>query len=121
MNFPITRQLDEMDCAPSCLKMIAQFFNKTLSLSQLRFLCDKGQQGVTLLGIKRAAEELGFKTLPLRLELTTFIEDAQLPCIVHWQDNHYVVVYKITKSFVYIADPARGKVKLGTNFFLLNW
>jgi ATP-binding cassette subfamily B protein len=121
MTFPIIHQLDQMDCGPSCLMMVSQFFKKTFSLSQVRKLCDKGQQGVTLLGINRAAEELGFKTLPMKLEIDTFIKDAQLPCIVHWQQKHFVVVYKINKNNIYIADPARGRVKLNKTDFINNW
>jgi ATP-binding cassette subfamily B protein len=121
MKFPIIQQLDQMDCGPSCLMMISQFFNKTFSLSQVRRLCDKGQQGVTLLGINKAAEELGFKTLPMKIELDTFINEAQLPCIVHWQQKHFVVVYKIKKNKIYIADPGKGKVKLTKEDFVNNW
>jgi len=121
MKFPIVLQLDQMDCAPSCLMMISQFYNKKFSLTQLRQLCEKGQQGVSLLGINRAAEELGFKTLPMRLDIDTFLEEAQLPCIIHWQQKHFVVVYKIKKNNIYIADPAKGRAKLRKEDFVHNW
>ncbi len=117
----LIKQLDVMDCGPTCLMMVAQFFGKKLLLNQARDLCDKGQQGVTLLGINRAAEELGFRTLPLKLDVKTFITEAELPCIVHWQGQHYVVVYKINKKFVFIADPGRGKIKLTHAEFVSNW
>ncbi|NQY37535.1 MAG: peptidase domain-containing ABC transporter [Alteromonadaceae bacterium] len=117
----IIRQLDVMDCGPSCLMMIAQFYGKKLSLAHIRYLSDKGQQGVTLLGINRTAQELGLKTLPLRLDVDTFVKEAQLPCIVHWQEKHFVVVYKIKNNCIYVADPAKGKVKLTREDFINNW
>lgn len=120
-TFPLVRQLDEMDCGPSCLMMIVQYFGKKLALDTARSLCDKGQQGVSLLGINRAAEEIGFNTLPLKISREVFFNEAKLPCLVHWQGMHYVVVYRITSKHVYIADPAQGKVKLPKNEFLCSW
>ena len=119
--FPIIRQLDVMDCGPTCLKMIAQYFGKSFSLGKLRNLCEKGQQGVTLLGINRAAENLGFKTLPARLTTELFIKQAKLPCLAHWKGDHYVVVYKIKKNIVYIADPSVGKLRLTIPEFQEFW
>jgi ATP-binding cassette subfamily B protein len=117
----LIRQLDVMDCGPTCIMMIAQHFGKKFSLNHLRDLCDKGQQGVTLFGINKAAEELGFKTLPLKLNIDIFINEAQLPCLVHWKENHYVVVYKIKNNHVYIADPGKDKLKLTVDEFREFW
>lgn len=119
--FKFIPQLDVMDCGPICLMMIGLHYGKRYSLPHLRQLCDKGQQGVTLLGINRAAESLGFKTLPFKLDISLFIEQAQLPCVVHWQDSHYVVVHKISKNKVYIADPAVGKVAMSVDEFKQCW
>jgi ATP-binding cassette subfamily B protein len=93
-SFKLIRQLDVMDCGPTCLQMMSLHFGKKFNLNYLRELCDKGQQGVTLLGICRAAEDIGLKTLPIKLSVETFIKKAQLPCLVHWRGDHYVVVYK---------------------------
>lgn len=120
-KFKIIRQLDVMDCGPTCLMMVVQFHGKKLSLDHLRQLCDKGQQGVTLLGISRTAEELGFKTMPLKLNVDLFVKQAQLPCLVHWKNNHYVVVYKISHNKIYIADPGAGKLQLTVEQFKQFW
>ncbi len=119
--FPLIRQLDVMDCGPTCLMMISKFHGKRFSLNRLRDMCDKGQQGVTLLGINNAAMELGYKTYPLKLHADTFFKDALLPCIVHWDQSHYVVVYKITRDKVYIADPGSGKLSLTYQQFKEHW
>jgi len=117
----LIRQLDVMDCGATCLKMISQHYGKKFSINNLRQLCDKGQQGVTLLGINRAAEELGFKTFPVRLTTELFVKEAQLPCLVHWKGDHYVVVYKIRKNKIYIADPGAGKVVFSVQQFQEFW
>jgi ATP-binding cassette subfamily B protein len=121
MLFKLIRQLDVMDCGPTCLKMIGLHFGKNFSLNHLRQLCDKGQQGVTLLGICRAAEAIGFKTLPLKLSVELFAKQAQLPCLVHWKGDHYVVVYKVKHNKMYIADPGVGKLVLSIEQFRDFW
>lgn len=120
-SFKLIRQLDVMDCGPTCLQMIGLHFGKKFNLNYLREQCDKGQQGVTLLGICRAAEAVGFKTLPLKLSVELFVKQAQLPCIVHWQGDHYVVVYKIKHNKIYIADPGVGKLALPIEQFRDFW
>lgn len=120
-TFPIIRQLDLMDCAPTCVKMLCQFYGKTVSLAKLRSLCSKGQQGVSLYGIHKACEELGFKTFPAKLNTKLFVEQAKLPCIVHWKGDHFVVVYKIKRNMIYIADPGVGKLKLSVEQFKTFW
>ena len=120
-SFKLIRQLDVMDCGPACLMMIGLHHGKKYSLNRLRQLCDKGQQGVTLLGINRAAEELDFKTLPMKMTIELFVQQAQLPCLVHWQGDHYVVVYKISKGKITIADPGVGKATLSTKQFTECW
>lgn len=120
-RFPIIRQLDQMDCAPTCLLMICRFYGKSLRLSSLRQLCSKGQQGVTMHGLSVAAEEVGLKTLPLKLDIETFWQDACFPCIVHWNKNHFVVVQKIKNNKIYIADPAEGQLTLEKSEFNRFW
>ncbi|MFT6331059.1 MAG: ATP-binding cassette subfamily B protein [Bermanella sp.] len=120
-NFPMIRQLDVMDCAPTCVKMLCQFYGKQISLHKLRESCSKGQQGVSLYGIHKACEELGFKTLPAKLNVDTFVKQARLPCIVHWKGDHFVVVYKIKRNVIYIADPGIGKLRLSLKQFKEFW
>lgn len=120
-TFPLIRQLDVMDCAPTCLKMVCHFYGKSVSLAKLRELCSKGQQGVSLYGISKAGEELGFKTFPAKLNMDIFIKQAQLPCIIHWKGDHFVVAYKIKGGKIFIADPGVGKIKLTTEQFGEFW
>ncbi|MDO6428884.1 peptidase domain-containing ABC transporter [Thalassotalea sp. 1_MG-2023] len=120
-HFPLIQQLDLMDCGPTCLQMVCQFYGKNIGLPVLRDLCSKGQQGVTLYGICKTAEELGFIAQPLKLSLNTMIEEAPLPCIIHWKGEHFVVVYKTNKKHVFIADPEGQKLKLKHDEFLSYW
>lgn len=121
MTFPLYRQLDVMDCAPTCLMMVCKYFGRKFTLQRLRELCDKGQGGVTLFGIHKAAEDLGLRTKALRMSTETFMSQASTPCIIHWKSDHFVVVYKITKNAVYIADPAMGKIKTTHQEFIDFW
>lgn len=121
MKIKFIRQREEMDCGPTCLKIICNYYGINPSIQYLRDQCDKSQQGVTLQGINVTAEDLGFRTIPLRLGIDDFMEQAQLPCIIHWQNSHYVVVYKIHKDKVYMADPAKGKIIISRNDFKEFW
>lgn len=87
-----------MDCGPTCLAIIARHYNVKISRQRLRELCDLGREGSSLLGISKDAESLGFKTLGGRLDFNTLVDDVPLPCIVHWEQNHFVVVKRIEKK-----------------------
>ncbi|WP_455059579.1 cysteine peptidase family C39 domain-containing protein, partial [Prevotella pallens] len=115
MSFAIKRQRDAMDCGPSCLAMIAKHYGQQADKEQLRKICSLGKDGVSLLGISKAAEEIGFKTIGGRLSFDTLTSEVPLPCIIHWNQNHFVVVYKIKKRRgnryeVYVADPGKGLI-----------
>jgi ATP-binding cassette subfamily B protein len=110
-----------MDCGPSCIRMIAKYYGKSYSLEFLREKCFITREGVSLLGISEAAESIGMHTIGVKITYGQLKNDAILPCIVHWQQNHFVVVYKIKKDRVYIADPATGLVKLNKDEFLKGW
>lgn len=116
-KFPFYKQLDGMDCGPTCLRMIAKYYGKNYSLPFLREKCYIDRAGVNLKGISEAAELLGFRTLAVKIPLVNDIESASLlvapmPCIVHWNQNHFVVVFKINKKHVWVSDPGAGKFKL---------
>ena len=96
--FPHYRQLDSMDCGPSCLRMISRFYGKSFTLSYLRQKSHITREGVSLLGISDAAESIGFRTRGMKLAWEQLRDEATLPCIVHWAQRHFVVVYKITKE-----------------------
>ncbi len=118
---PFTRQLDGRDCGPACLRMVAAFHGKKFSIQYLRDRCYITRDGVTLLGISDAAESIGLKTIGLKLTWHQLFHEAQLPCIVHWDQNHFVVVIKAHKRFVSVADPALGIVKYPVKKFLKKW
>ncbi len=121
LKFPFYKQLDRMDCGPDCLRMIARHYGKSYSLQYLRERCYITREGVSLLGISEAAEAIGFHSIGVKITFEQLKNDAILPCIVHWQQNHFVVVYRIRKDNIYIADPATGLVKLSKNEFLKGW
>ncbi|MEO1384357.1 MAG: cysteine peptidase family C39 domain-containing protein, partial [Bacteroidota bacterium] len=110
--FPFYQQLDAMDCGPTCLRMIAQHYGRHFTLETLRKKGHTTREGVSLYGISRAAEEIGFHTMGVKTDLETLREEGQLPAIVHWNQEHFVVVYKFAKGKVYVADPGHGKVIL---------
>lgn len=105
-----------MDCGPSCLRMIARYYGRSYSLQTLRHRSFITREGVSMLGISDAAESIGMRTMGARLTMAQLIEGVQLPCILHWNQCHFVVCYKIKRNrrghFVfYIADPASQLVK----------
>ena len=126
MSFAIKRQRDAMDCGPSCLAMIAKHYGQQADKEQLRKICSLGKDGVSLLGISKAAEEIGFKTIGGRLSFDTLTSEVPLPCIIHWNQNHFVVVYKIKKRRgnryeVYVADPGKGLITYTKEEFCEHW
>ena len=120
-KFPFYRQPDTMDCGATCLKMISKFHGKTVSLQRLRLLSQTTRSGASLKKLSEAAETIGFRTLAIKTSLNKLREDAPLPCIVYWNSKHFNVVYKFSKSKVYVADPSFGLVKYTNREFLNNW
>ena len=120
-SFPFYKQLDAMDCGPSCVRMIAKFYGKSYSLQTLREKSYLSRDGVSMMGISEAAESIGFRTMGVSLTPEKLFSTAPLPLVVHWKQNHFVVVYKVTKDTVYVADPAFGLVKYTKTEFLKNW
>ena len=115
-----------MDCGPSCLVMIAKHYGTHPNIEAIRKTCDLGKGGVSLLGISKAAEEIGFKTIGGRLSFDTLTSEVPLPCIIHWNQNHFVVVYKIKKRRgnryeVYVADPGKGLITYTKEEFCEHW
>lgn len=125
MSFPHYLQHDAMDCGPTCLLMITSFYGRRVSIGKLRQMCYSMREGTSLLGIGEAAEKLGFHTIGVKLIWEQLRERATLPCIVHWNQNHFVVVYKIKKRngrwYVYVSDPAVGHLRYSKDRFLKSW
>ncbi|MBL7909890.1 MAG: peptidase domain-containing ABC transporter [Bacteroidia bacterium] len=121
-NFYHYRQHDAMDCGPTCIKMIASYYGKTFSIDKLRQASQYSKEGVSLLGIAEAAEKFGFLTMAVELSLQQLVNEVTLPAILHWNQNHFVVVYKADKQKITIADPSeKGIVKLTKAEFLKHW
>ncbi len=117
-----------MDCGPASLMMIAEYYGKHYSMENLRKKCHITREGVSLLGIADASEEIGFKTLGGRITLEQLETQALLPCIVHWDQNHFVVVYKVKyknffrkQSLFYVADPGKGLLTYTQEEFAKHW
>ena len=124
-RFPHYNQFDAMDCGPTCLQMIASFYGKKYTLQTLRDKSYITREGVSMLGISDAAESIGFHTTGVRISLNKLKEDVPLPCILHWNQNHFVVCYEIIKKkkgWVYrIADPASSLVDFREEEFCKCW
>jgi len=125
MAFPFYKQHDTMDCGPACLKMVSRFYNKNFSVSRLRTAAHITREGVSMLGISDAAESVGFKTMGVKISFEEMMESDPFPCIAHWQQNHFVVVYGIVrkkdKILVKVADPAHGLITYKSDDFIRSW
>ena len=120
LNFPHEYQLDAKDCGPSCVKIIAKYYGRFYSLPYLRDLCGITREGVSFLDISDACEIIGLRTKCIKIDLAT-LQAIPLPCIIHWRDSHFIVVYKITKKLVYVSDPAKGLLKHKISDFENGW
>ena len=119
-KFPFFKQYDAMDCGPSCLRMISSFYGRSYSLQRLRQLAHISREGVSLLGLSEAAEAIGFRTIGARITLEQLME-APKPCVVHWDQDHFVVVYKYKKGKISVSDPAFGLVEYREAEFKKHW
>lgn len=120
-RFPIYRQLDYMDCGPTCLRMIGHFYGQLHSLEAMREATFIGKQGVSLLSLSEAAESLGYRTEAVAVDWNALQQDVWLPCIAHWRDRHFVVIYRVSRKYVHVADPAVGRIRYLRDEFLEGW
>lgn len=126
MGFKFYFQYDKMDCGPACLAMISSFYGKNFELHNLSKISFKTRDGVSLLGITEAANKIGFQTEGVKLKIIDFNKES-LPCILHWNQNHFVVLYKVSKNiftgkYIYkIADPGYGYISLSEKDFINSW
>lgn len=126
IQFPYYFQHDAMDCGATCLRMIVQYYGKSYSDKQLQKLCAVSHEGVSLLSISDAAQQLGFRTVSGRITLQKLIAQKPFPCILHWNQEHFVVLYAIKKKWnkkliFYIADPGKGLLTVNEEKFKDNW
>jgi ATP-binding cassette subfamily B protein len=115
------RQLDAMDCGPTCLRMIAKYYGRSYTLQTLRERSFITREGVSMLGISDAAESIGFRTQGVKITLEQLQKEAHLPCILHWNQSHFVVLYKVKQNKFYIADPASTLVTFTEEEFRRCW
>jgi ATP-binding cassette subfamily B protein len=120
-SFPFYKQLDAMDCGPTCLRMIAKYYGKSYTLQTLRNKSYLSRAGVSMMGISEAAESIGFRTMGVSITPEQLFANAPLPLVAHWKQNHFVVVYRVTREKVHVADPAFGLVRYTREEFLKGW
>lgn len=125
-KFPLYTQNEAMDCGPACLRMVAKYYGHHYSLQTLRKKCFITREGVSLLGISDAAENIGFHTNGVRISLQKLANEAPLPCILHWNQNHFVVCYNVRRNRkgslqFQIADPASQLLNYNQQEFSKCW
>jgi ATP-binding cassette subfamily B protein len=119
-RFPFLRQHDETDCGSACLGMICKHYGMPIGLGRLRDLAGVSRDGVSLAGLAEAAEGLGFLARGVRTDYGR-LRRADLPAVVHWRGNHFVVLFRITPEYAMVADPALGTRKLSRRAFEAGW
>ncbi|MDW3208911.1 MAG: peptidase domain-containing ABC transporter [Reichenbachiella sp.] len=120
-NFTFLPQTDTTDCGAACLRMIAKYFGKNLSNEYLQKKAGVNKLGASLKDISTAAEDIGFKSMIVQIPFETLKEEKPFPCILHWQQNHFVVLYRVSRRKVFIADPAIGLVSYKIEEFMQLW
>ena len=121
MAFPLYRQFDSNDCGATCLRMVAKYYGISYSTATMRRETGTDATGVSMLGIKKAADEIGLFSHTYKADWESLCSEIKLPCIIHWNGNHFVVVYKIENETVYIADPCGSRYKYRKKDFLKHW
>jgi ATP-binding cassette subfamily B protein len=121
MSYPFVRQYDAMDCGPACISMVALWHGRRVSLETIRKRAWITREGVSFLGLKSAAESIGFRAEGVRIPFSVLAAKAPKPCIVHWQQNHFIVVNKATDRKVWVSDPALGRMTMPAEEFLRGW
>ena len=119
--FPVYKQYDAMDCGPACLRMIAKYYGAPYSLQYLRDRSHVTREGASLLALRDAARSVGMTGKCVLASLDYLVSDARLPCIAHWDNDHFVVVYRTRGNRIDVADPAHGKSTYDRGLFLSHW
>ncbi|MCJ8153284.1 peptidase domain-containing ABC transporter [Chryseobacterium sp. SSA4.19] len=120
-KFPNYRQLDNKDCGLTCLQIISKHYGKFFSIQDIRDLSSVSKEGLSLYELGLTSERLGLKSLPVKVEFEKLANNIPLPCVAHWRNNHYVVLYNISASKVYVSDPKLGMVKYSHKEFMEGW
>ncbi|MEO1013021.1 MAG: peptidase domain-containing ABC transporter [Bacteroidota bacterium] len=120
MAFPNYRQLEEKDCGSACLKILAKYHGKNVSIQRVRELTETTRLGSSLQGVANAAEILGFRTLPAKISAQQ-LGEVPLPCILYWDKKHFVVLYEVKRDLFSVSDPAFGLISYTKKEFLTHW
>lgn len=120
-TFPEYRQLDQTDCGPTCLKIIAAHYGKYLDLNYLRTISNKKSEGTSFANLAEAGKLIGLNLVGVRANISQLQKDVPLPAILHWKQNHFVVVYEVNKRYIKISDPQLGLVKYSISEFNKKW
>ena len=121
LSFPYYKQYNEMDCGPTCLKIICKYYGENYTLEYLRSITYTNRTGTSMLALSKAAEKLGLRPAAVNISYTDLVEVSSFPFIAFWNQSHFLVVYKIKKNKVYVSDPAHGLLKLTKQEFLKGW
>jgi ATP-binding cassette subfamily B protein len=119
-KFPNYKQADSKDCGPTCLKIIAKHYGKSINIQELRDYSETTREGSNLLFLSDAAEKIGFRTLGVKLNLKS-LDEVPLPCVLHWNKEHYVILYNIKKGRYFISDPGFGLIDYNESDFIKFW
>ena len=119
--FPFTRQVGPMDCGPACLHMLCRYYGKYIDIERIRQLSGVGRAGVSAYDIITTAEQLQFKSQSFSLSFQELCQHMPLPCIAHWNDNHFIIIYKTNGKRIYVADPAIGLLSYSSKEFIEGW
>lgn len=124
-KFPFYKQYDGKDCGPTCLRIICKYYGKKIPLEYIRNLSETNREGSSLLGLINSANKLGINSNGIKTNLDTLYNEIKLPCIIHWNNAHFVIVYKIKKLkngyLIYICDPSYGLLRYREKEFLKYW
>jgi len=120
-RFPVEYQMDSQDCGPASLKIIAKHFGKFYSLQMLRDRCGITKEGVSLLDLSTGAESIGLRSLAIKCTIDDVVNSIPFPAIIFWKDSHFVVVYGADKKYIWVSDPAKGRIKYTHEEFRKGW
>ncbi len=120
VSFPFYKQLDQSDCGPTSLRMVAKYHGRNYPIEYLREKCYITRAGVSVAGISEAAQAIGMRTLAVKVPFSK-LKEAPMPCIAFWRQRHFLVIYKIKKGLIYVADPSFGKAQFTEQEFMAGW
>ena len=120
-DFPVFIQKKPIQCGPACVKMISEYHGQQADIAYFEALTNMREEGTSLLDLSDALDSLGFRTLAAKLPLERLVAEAPVPFIVHWENNHFMVVYHIRENQVWASDPRIGLRNMDIETFREGW